>query len=549
MRISKSFPGRIIFLLNLLPAFTGFQLNSQTDETSHLPLIVIDTRGQTILDDSKIVAGLKVIDNGTGNTNNQFQDGTDYEGNIGIETRGQSSTMFPKKSYLIELRTSTGSDTSASLLGMPAEEDWILYAPYSDKTMLRNSLTFHLGSRMGEWQPRNRFCEVYLNGEYNGVYVLMEKIKRDSSRVEISKLKPDEITGDDLTGGYIIKADKTADIGADEYFTINPSVHYHNSDNYRFTYVYPDFDEIVPEQKNYIKKYMTDAENALNGDSFTDPLGGFRKYLDIKSFVDFQIIQELTNNVDGYRFSTYFHKDKDSKGGKLHAGPLWDFDLCYGNEDYTDFNLETDIWLYTKYPDEFGGRMHWWARLMEDFSYRSAFISRWKELREGSFSTDSIMTYLDNAINYLGEAVDRNFERWPIIGEYVWPNYFIGETYEDEVDYLKNWVTDRVNWIDANIMFAEGVSENPSKQDILVFPNPVRDKVNLYFYITYSGEIEVEIIDLWGRKVFSNEFLPDNQGYQFVSLDINNLASGYYVLQISQGQKYIGRENILIIGR
>jgi len=294
---------------------------------------------------------------------------------------------------------------------------------------------------------------------------------------------------------------------------------------------------------------MTDAENALNGDSFTDPLGGFRKYLDIKSFVDFQIIQELTNNVDGYRFSTYFHKDKDSKGGKLHAGPLWDFDLCYGNEDYTDFNLETDIWLYTKYPDEYGGRMHWWARLMEDFSYRSAFISRWKELREGSFSTDSIMTYLDNAINYLGEAVDRNFERWPIIGEYVWPNYFIGETYEDEVDYLKNWVTDRVNWIDANIMFAEGVSENPSKQDILVFPNPVRDKVNLYFYITYSGEIEVEIIDLWGRKVFSNEFLPDNQGYQFVSLDINNLASGYYVLQISQGQKYIGRENILIIGR
>jgi hypothetical protein len=547
MPFSNINSGKIIIFLLL--SIICFELASQVTESSNLPLIVIDTRGQVIWDDPKIVAGLKVIDNGPGNTNNQFQDGTDYEGTIGIETRGQSSTMFPKKSYLIELLTETGADTSTSLLGMPAEEDWVLYAPYSDKTMLRNSLTFHLGGKMGGWQPRNRFCEVYLNGEYNGVYVLMENIKRDSNRVDVSKLKPDEVAGDDLTGGYIIKADKTVDIGKDEYFTITPSVHYHNSDNYRFTYVYPDYDEIVPEQRNYIRKFLTDAENSLNGESFSDPTSGFRKYFDARSFVDFQIIQELTNNVDGYRFSTFFYKDKNSKGGKLHAGPLWDFDLCYGNEDYTDFNLQTDIWLYTKYPDEYGGRMHWWARLMEDFSYRSAFISRWKGLREGPFSTDSIMTYLDNTINYLGEAVDRNFERWPILGEYVWPNYFIGKTYEDEVDYLKTWVTDRVNWIDANIMFAEGVSENPSKQGILVFPNPVRDRLNLYFYLTYSGEIKVEIIDLLGRKVIYNEFLPDNQGYQYISFDINNIASGYYVLQIFQDQRFIGRENILIIGR
>jgi len=547
MPFSNINSGKIIIFLLL--SIICFELASQVTESSNLPLIVIDTRGQVIWDDPKIGAGLKVIDNGPGNTNNQLQDGTDYEGNIGIESRGQSSTMFPKKSYLIELRTETGVDTSATLLGMPAEEDWVLYAPYSDKTMLRNYLTFHLGGKMGGWQPRNRFCEVYLNGEYNGIYVLMENIKRDSNRVDVSKLKPDEVAGDDLTGGYIIKADKTADIGKDEYFTITPSVHFHNSDNYSFTYVYPDYDEIVPEQRNYIKKFLTDAENSLNGESFTDPTVGFRKYLDVKSFVDFQIIQELTNNVDGYRFSTFFYKDKNSKGGKLHAGPLWDFDLCYGNEDYTDFNLQTDIWLYTKYPDEYGGRMHWWARLMEDFSYRSAFISRWKELRDGSFSTDSIMTYLDNTINYLGEAVDRNFERWPILGEYVWPNYFIGETYEDEVDYLKTWVTDRVNWIDANIMFAEGVPENPSKQGILVFPNPVRDRLNLYFYLTFSGEIKVEIIDLLGRKVINNEFLPDNQGYQYISFDINNIASGYYVLQILQEQRFIGRENILIIAK
>ena len=151
---------------------------------------------------------MKVIDNGPGNTNNQLQEGTDYGGNIGIEIRGQSSEMFPKKSYLIELRTETGVDTSASLLGMPAEGRLGPLCTYSDKTMLRNSLTFHLGGKMAGWQPRNRFCEVYLNGAYNGVYVLMENIKRDSNRVDVSKLKTDEVAGDDLTGGYIIKADK-----------------------------------------------------------------------------------------------------------------------------------------------------------------------------------------------------------------------------------------------------------------------------------------------------------------------------------------------------
>ena len=543
---SNFYSERILILLLLVTIC--FKLNAQTSETSNLPLIVIDTWGETIADNPKITAWLKVIDNGPGFMNNQFQDGTDYEGYMGLEIRGQSSQMFSKQSFSIELRSETGADTSVSLLGMPAEEDWVLYAPYSDKTLLRNSLTYYLGSKMGEWQPRNRFCEVYLNGDYNGIYVLTESIKRDSNRVEISKLKPVEISGDDLTGGYIIKSDKTEDIGTNEYFTVTPSVHYHNSDNYKFTYVYPDFDEIVPEQKSYIKKYLTDAENSLNGDSFSDPAAGFRKYLDVKSFVDFQIIQELTNNVDGYRFSTFFYKDKDSKGGKLHAGPIWDFDLCYGNEDFTDFNLETDIWLYTKYPDQYGGRIHWWARLMEDLSYRSSFISRWKELREVEFSTDSIMMYLDNTIEFLGEAVDRNFSRWPILGEYVWPNYFIGETYEEEVDYMKDWITDRLDWIDANIVVAEAVPEDNSNQDILVFPNPVKDKMNLYFYLTFSGEIRIEIFDLLGRKIFNEEFLLESQGYQYLSFDIYNLAPGYYVLQVLQGDRQIGRKNILITG-
>lgn len=516
----------------------------RTDFT-HLPLIIIDTEGRQIVNDPKITARMKIIDNGPGNPNNQFQEATDYDGYIGIEIRGQSSQMFPKKSYSIELRNSEGDDTSAALLGMPEEEDWVLYAPYSDKTMLRNALTFHLGSRMGGWQPRNRFCEVWLNGDYIGVYQLMERIKRDKNRVDISKLDPDETTGDDLTGGYIIKADKTEDIGPDEYFQMNPVIRFNYSERYRFTYVYPKYEDIADEQKYYIRKFLTDAENTLNSDSFSDMAEGFRKYFDTKSFVDFQIIQELCNNVDGYRFSTFFYKDKDSKDGRLHAGPLWDFDLAYGNEDYTDFNLATNTWLYPKYLEFYGHRLHWWARMMDDFNYRTSFAARWKELRNGPFSTDSIMSYIDNTIMYLGESVDRNFRRWPIIGSYVWPNYFVGNTYEEEVDYLKDWISRRVNWMDANVMVSETVSGSGGN-DIVVFPNPVGDRFSMYFNLKNPGLVKIVITNLMGHRIHYEEQVLETVGDQCIEVNPGKQTPGYYVVQLFRGNRLVGRKSIFI---
>jgi hypothetical protein len=534
------------FCIVVLLAFICFRLDSQITGTSHLPLIVIDTEGGEIPDDPKVYAWLKVIDNGPGNVNNIEHDGTDFEGTVGIEIRGQSSQMFPKKSYSFELRTSAGNDTTASLLGMPAEEDWILYAPYSDKTLLRNSLTYYLGRRMGEWQPRDSFCELYLNGEYQGIYVLVESVKRDSCRLDISKLKSDEVSGDDLTGGYIVKSDKTDGLEEDEFFRIVPSQKFPNSVRFDFTYVYPKYTDIVDNQKDYIRDYLTRTENAINSKSFSDPSDGFRKYIDVKSFVDFQIIQELTNNVDGYRFSTYFYKDKDSKGGKLHAGPLWDFDLGYGNEDFTDFNLQTDIWLYTKFEEQYGGRIHWWARLMDDLGYRSAFLSRWKELRKGAFSTDSIFSYIDNTIEYLGDAVGRNYEKWPIIGEYVWPNYFVGETYEEDVEYLKNWINERTRWIDDNILFAEGTIQNGSEKGIIVFPNPADEKISLYFHIDFTGDLKFEFFNLLGQKVFQDFIALDHLDYQYMEIDVSGFEPGYYILVVTQGKRFIGKEKIIV---
>ncbi len=524
--------------------FTG-----PVDQKSNLPLLIIDTRGQTIVDEPKITATLKVVDNGPGQMNDFLDDATGYEGYIGIEIRGQSSQMFPKKGYGIELRNAAGADTNVMLLGMPAESDWVLSAPYSDKSMLRNAITYQLGREMGAWQPRYKWCEVYLNGSYNGVYMLIEKIKRGANRVDINKLKPDEISGDNLTGGYIVKVDKIDDLSASEYFYSYPSVTYPNAINNAFTYVTPKFDEIVTEQKSYIQNYILLLLNTLNGSSFKDPVNGFRKYMDINSFVDFQIINELTNNVDGYRFSTFFYKAKDSDGGKLFAGPLWDFDLCYGNVNYDDKNLATDKWLYTRYGNGTGGNwsMHWWKRLMEDPDYNHAFSARWKALRAGPFSTDSIMADLDNHVQYLGDAITRNFVRWPILGQWIWPNYYVGTTYQEEMGYLKTWMTNRLNWMDGNVSLSTGdFASGSDGYDVSVFPNPVKDQLNILLTTRDEEKIDIEILDMPGKTIYYSDYVPAFAGKQTIHLNLPRISPGYYILKLKQNGLVISTQKLII---
>jgi len=521
--------------------------NNPVSEKLNLPLLIIDTKGQEIIDDPKINVILKIVDNGPGKMNGFFDDATGFEGNIGIEIRGQSSQMFPKKSYAIETLNQTLQDTSVSLLGMPADEDWVLSAPFSDKSMLRNAITYHLGRKMGNWQPRFKYCEVYLNGSYNGVYMLIEKIKRDSLRVDINKLKPDEITGNNLTGGYIVKVDKTWDLLAEEFFTIHPSNRYRNARNYDFTFVYPKFDEIVPEQKAYLYNYLQELENVLNGSEFEDPENGFRKYLDINSFVDFQIMNELSNNVDGYRYSTFFYKKRDSDGGKLFAGPLWDFDLCYGNVDYSPLNLATDQWLFPHFGETEDFPMHWWNRLMEDAGYRKAFVDRWKELRAGSFKTDSILAYLNDTIQYLGAAINRNYDKWPILGQYVWPNYFIGSTYQQEIDYLKTWINNRLSWMDANVEIATILLDSKYiENQISVYPNPINRQMNLELEVKDLNKIDLEIIDLLGKRVLHSKYSPISKGKQAFQLNIPKVKPGYYILKVRQKEQIINVQKLVI---
>ncbi len=223
--------------------------------TTNLPIVIINTYGVAIPDEPKIDGYMGIIDNGPGNINNQYDPPNDYDGYIGIEVRGQSSQMFPKKSYGFETRDEQGENLDVSLLGMPEENDWILYAPYSDKSMLRNFMTFYMGSKLDPYCTRLAYCEVIVNNDYKGVYILMEKIKKDENRVNIATLNPEDISGDELTGGYIVKVDKIDPdfvYGIDGWKSI-PTPPYPNAMNITFQYYYPKAEDLVQLQSNYIR--------------------------------------------------------------------------------------------------------------------------------------------------------------------------------------------------------------------------------------------------------------------------------------------------------
>ena len=427
---------------------------AQVDLTSsNLPIVIIDTGNETIPDEPKIHAWLGIIDNGPGEINYITDPFNDYDGHIGIEVRGSSSQWFPKKNYGFETRDASGDNLNVSLLGMPEENDWILHGPYSDKSLIRNVLIYKIAAEMGWYASRVKFCEVVLNDDYRGVYVLMEKIKRDGSRVDIEKLDPDETGDDDITGGYIIKVDK---IEGDEtdgwYSTFPPLPGSWQSIYYQFHY--PDEDDINPFQRGYIQDYIYQFESTMDGADIADPETGYPAYLDVPSAIDFMILNELSKNVDGYRLSSFLYKDAEEDGGAMVTGPIWDFNLAFGNADYCDGSTIEGWELDFPCSDDGFQNPFWWRKLFEDPLFQDALSSRWSELRSGLLSHASITSLVDSLTNHLGEAIDRNFDRWPVLNEYIWPNNYVGGNYENEIDYLLNWSSDRFLWMDSQLSYS-----------------------------------------------------------------------------------------------
>ncbi|WP_273566047.1 CotH kinase family protein [Maribacter halichondriae] len=384
--------------------------------------------------------------------------GTDYNGNIGIEIRGASSQFFAKKSFGVETRDASNADLDVSLLGMPEEEDWVLHGPFSDKSLMRNKLIYDLSREMGMYASRTEFAELTINGSYQGLYVFMEKLKRDDERINISTLNPDENSGEDLTGGYILKIDKiNFDIGESysDLNSFNSAISPPNAtqgQTIRFLYEDPEPDEITTEQKIYISDYVTQFETVLSSNTFSDPATGYAAHIDVASFIDFFLLNELSNNVDGYRLSTFMYKDKNEK---LKMGPIWDFNLAFGNADYCSGG-ETNVWAYKfneRCSEDFWLVPFWWERLLEDPAYVAQLKERWTTLRGSVFSEATIEAKIEEYLSAMASAgaIDKNFGKWNILGSYVWPNNYVGISYNDDLGYFREWITNRLIWLDGSI--------------------------------------------------------------------------------------------------
>ncbi len=502
-------------------------------ESSNLPIVVINTNGENIPDDQRITASMGVVYNGPGILNFPYPPFTDYDGPIGIKVRGNTSNyLSPKKSYTVELRDDLGEDFNAPLLGMPTESDWVLVANYFDKSLMNNTLSYHLARAMGMYAPRQRNVEVVLNGEYVGVYALVEQIKRDPNRVDIAKLTPDETIGDDLTGGYILRVDRFD--GPDNgFFSPYPAAVSNAGQEIYYEYKYPKPENIVPEQKAYIQAYVDSFETAMAGTDFADPTIGFRAFAEAASFVDLFLINEISRNVDGYRLSSYLYKDKNSNGGKLQAGPPWDYDIAWGNANYCD-GSEPSGWAY-QFGDVCPGDQlqlpFWWPRLMEDSSFVDAVRCRWNELRDNVLSPAYVNAYCDSVAAQLYEAQQRNFTVWPILGTYVWPNPFpLPTTYAGEVQELKDFMNARWAWMDANlpgICLATGIDQAVTATLEAPFPNPFANEV--LFRTTTEEEVQVRVIDPLGRTILNAGPISGKGILHRIEIPAD-LASGTYML-------------------
>ncbi len=437
---------RVLFFFLLANASLA---QAQQAFKSNLPIIKINTNGWLIFDEPKIPATLSLIDN-AGN-NSSLDSNYALFSPIGIELRGKTSQLLSdKKPYAFELRDAKGRKRPASLLGMPEEHDWVMLAPFADKTLLRDLFGFGLANRFTAlgYVPRMKPIELFINDEYKGVYILGEKIKRDETRLNIA-----DFSKDTSINSFVIKIDKESGFLFNEYWTSHvPPRHALDRQVVRFLFHHPKPENVTAKQAKYIKQWIRNFEDTLLSPNFANPNGGYRNVLDVPSFIDFFLMNELVRNVDGLRISTFFHKNDDRIDPKLHAGPVWDYNLSLGNADYCNGYL-TEGWAYDF--NKVCGKDYWlipfwWERLREDPAFKRATAERWATLRKGELSDKAISQLLDELTDqFKNGPQQRNFAQWDILGKKTWPNYYTYNTWDEEVGFLLKWTLARAAWLDV----------------------------------------------------------------------------------------------------
>lgn len=503
---------------------------AQSFSTSNLPILEIQTQGATIQDEPKVTVAFSIRDKGLGQLNAMTDPPAHYQGFAAFEYRGNSTLDADKKSYGFELRDAAGADRDFPLLGLPPEEDWILHASHFDRSFQRNVVTFDLWRKMGHYAPRTRYCELVVDGEYRGVYILMEKIKRDKNRLDIAKLKPEDNSGDQLTGGYIIRLDWNEAPGWYSNFDA-----FEEEEKLYFQYYYPKYSEITPPQETYIAAYIDSFETALFAGDYFHPSGKrYNDFIDLESWADLFIINEISRSVDAYKLSSFLYKDKQSKGGKLKAGPIWDFDLAFHNADYCG-NTQVSGWTYQQTAagcDDLTLMPRWWERLLADPAFTHVVRCRWDAHRTQFLANDSVHVQLDQNAATLSQAQERNFEKWELWGEPVFIDPRpIPNSYAEELDRLKSWFEQRMNWMDLYLpdsCTAPIQKPNPADPlNLVLAPNPTTGQTQIRW--SDARLVSVEIFDLQGKRVYwITEAFTDH-----LDVDLGNRGSGLFMVRVT----------------
>lgn len=365
----------------------------------------------------------------------------------GLKIRGSSSAWYPKHPYRLETwSTAADTDVDVELLGMAPEADWILAAPLDfDRALMRDPLMFALSNSIGRWAPRTQYVELFLadDGEtvgmddYAGVYVVTERIERDTDRVDITRLLPTDLLEPEVTGGYIFKEDRTGPGEAGfRAGTGNGTFSFQQP----FVYVEPSEAEIMPEQADYLEFVLDDLGDALVSPGFVNPATGhhYSDLIDVDAWIDHHILNVLSKNPDGFRLSGYFHKDRE---GLIAAGPVWDFDRTMGCS--SDSRAEDPEWWDASnitsdctYVFQEG----FWEGLFSDPAFRAQYFARWGQLLGNELSVATMHAQIDLLAAQVEEASVRNYAEWS-----SYPPR--GGSHAAEVQILKDWLAARHAWI------------------------------------------------------------------------------------------------------
>ena len=440
---------------------TALYIARTFDLTSTLPLLILDGygKGPSTDKDLYLAAAVMIWDPAGGGGSASFTSLPTVVARSAYHLRGQSSASFPQKPFKVEFRDNGDGDMKLPVLGMPAEADWALIAPYYDRALIRNPFIYSLGREMGMLAPRLQYVEVYINTanrpvaetDYQGIYWFTETIENSPVRFDLKQLEEKDTTAPTISGGYIFKFDQAASEEPKLTCTGSPTITGRGGTGGGTCWV--DLEVVDPEplgagQKTWLTQYIQEFHNALH----TTPIGNYANWIDVPSFVDNLIVNELSRNVDAYVRSSYYHKDRE---GKLKGGPLWDynFSLAVGGMGTVAPAPATNGFQYQ------GTRNvnNWYPKLAADPAFMNMVKARYQALRANLLSDASIQQRIDTLIAPLTPTVvARDYAKWPVTS--VLPNGRNGivygpsvATWDGQVKAMRDFLTARLAWMDTQL--------------------------------------------------------------------------------------------------